>query len=74
MMPLADKGILAPPENSVLPKDSQRTVFFADLAKEQYPKTDILHKFRCAYGGQRAIGNVISANYRHSEFGRIWAE
>jgi hypothetical protein len=36
-----NKGILAPPKNSVLYKRSQRTLFFAGLNKEQYPKTDI---------------------------------
>jgi hypothetical protein len=36
------KGILAPPKNSVPNEASQRTVFFAGLPKEQYPKTDIL--------------------------------
>ena len=36
-----NKGILAPPKNSVPNEASQRTVFFAELNKEQYPETDI---------------------------------
>ena len=36
-----NKRNVAPPKNSVPNEASQRTVFFAELNKEQYPETDI---------------------------------
>jgi hypothetical protein len=44
MLQPENKGILAPPKNSVLSEASQRTVFFADPAKEQGLKTYILEQ------------------------------